>query len=214
MTAERQSATQTSEPLDLQMLIETIPAMVVCALPDGSVEFANRAWQEYTGGSLPQLRGSGWQTAIHPDDVRGFVEEWNANLPTGKPFAAEARMRRADGQYHWFLIRKALAIPPNQGGDSSLRTLIACEDINERKQAEARLRQSETQLQAFFENSPSMIFLKDREGRYLYANREFKRVDASPKNTSTVRRTMNYFQPNRLRSFRRVIDRCWKQGYR
>jgi PAS domain S-box-containing protein len=175
MTAETQSAAQTSEPLDLQMLIETIPAMVVCALPDGCVEFANRAWQEYTGGSLQQLRGSGWQTAIHPDDVRGFAEEWNASLSTGKPFATEARMRRADGQYHWFLIRKALAIPPNQGGDSSLRTLIACEDINDRKQAEAKQRQSEIQLQAFFENSPSMIFLKDREGRYLYANREFKR---------------------------------------
>jgi PAS domain S-box-containing protein len=138
MTAEAQSATKTSEPLDLQMLIETIPAMVVCALPDGSVEFANRAWQEYTGGSLQQLRGSGWQTAIHPDDVRGFAEEWNASLSTGKPLATEARMRRADGQYHWFLIRKALAISPNQGGDSSLRTLIACEDINERKQAETK----------------------------------------------------------------------------
>src|SRR4051794_18482979 len=99
MNAETQSATQTSEPLHLQTLIETIPAMVVCALPDGSVEFANRAWQEYTGGSLPQLRSSGWQTAIHPDDVQGFVEEWNANLPTGKPFAVEARMRRSDGQY-------------------------------------------------------------------------------------------------------------------
>src|SRR3954454_17059176 len=149
MTAETQSATQTSEPLDLQMLIETIPALVVCALPDGSVEFANRAWQEYTGGSLQQLRGAGWQTVIHPDDVRGFIEDWNASLPTGKPFATEARMRRADGQYHWFLIRKALAIPPNRGSNSSLRTLIACEDINERKQAEARLHKSETQLQAF-----------------------------------------------------------------
>ena len=69
MTAETQSPAQTSEPLDLQMLIETIPAMVVCALPDGSVEFTNRAWQEYTGGSLQQLKGSGWQTVIHPDDV-------------------------------------------------------------------------------------------------------------------------------------------------
>ena len=176
MTAETQSPAQTSEPLDLQMLIETIPAMVVCALPDGSVEFANRAWQEYTGGSLQQLTGSGWQTVIHPDDVRGFAEEWNASLSTGKPFATEARMRRADGKYHWFLIRKALAIPPNQGGDSSLRTLIACEDINDRKQAEAKQRQSEIQLQAFFENSPNVIFLKDREGRYLYANREFERV--------------------------------------
>ena len=150
--------------------------MVVCALPDGSVEFANRAWQEYTGGSLQQLSGSGWQTAIHPDDVRGFLEEWKTSLPTGKPFATEARMRRADGQYRWFLIRKALAVPPSSGADSSLRTLIACEDINDRKQAEAKQRQSEIQLQAFFENSPNMVFLKDREGRYLYANREFKRV--------------------------------------
>ena len=174
MAAETQTARDRGEGLDLRNLIETIPALVVCALPDGSVEFANRAWQEYTGGSLQELRGSGWQAAIHPDDVRGFAEEWNASLSSGKPFATEARMRRADGQYHWFLIRKALAIPPNQGGDSSLRTLIACEDINERKQADLRLHQSEIQLQAFFENSPSMIFLKDREGRYLYANREFK----------------------------------------
>ena len=174
MAAETQTARDRGEGLDLRNLIETIPALVVCALPDGSVEFANHAWQEYTGGSLQELKGSGWQTAIHPDDVRGFAEEWKARLSSGKPFATEARMRRADGQYHWFLIRKALAIPPNQGGDSSLRTLIACEDINERKQADLRLHQSEIQLQAFFENSPSMIFLKDREGRYLYANREFK----------------------------------------
>jgi PAS domain S-box-containing protein len=176
MAAETQTPRESGEGFDLRNLIERIPALVVCALPDGSVEFENRAWQEYTGGTLQQLRDSGWQTVIHPDDVRGFVEEWNASLPTGRPFATEARMRRADGQYHWFLIRKALAIPPNQGSDSSLRTLIACEDINERKQAEVRLHQSEIQLQAFFENSPSMIFLKDREGRYLYANREFKRV--------------------------------------
>src|SRR6201987_2214268 len=176
MAVETQTPRDSGEGLDLRNLIETIPALVVCALPDGSVEFANRAWQEYTGGSLQSLKGSGWQTAIHPDDVRGFAEEWNASLSTGKPFATEARMRRADGQYRWFLIRKALAIPPNQSDDSSLRTLIACEDINDRKQAEAKQRQSEIQLQVFFENSPNMIFLKDREGRYLYANREFKRV--------------------------------------
>jgi len=98
MNAETQSAAHASEPLDLQMLIETIPAMVVCALADGSVEFTNRAWQEYTGGSLQQLRGSGWQTAIHPDDVSGFAVEWNASLSSGKPFATEVRLRSADGQ--------------------------------------------------------------------------------------------------------------------
>src|ERR1700751_6495276 len=138
MAVETQTPRDSGEGLDLRNLIETIPAMVVCALPNGLVEFANRAWQEYTGGSLQNLKGSGWQTAIHPDDVRGFAEEWNASLSSGKPFATEARMRRADGQYRWFLIRKALAIPPNQSGDSSLRTLIPCEDINDRKQAEAK----------------------------------------------------------------------------
>ena len=176
MPADTPIATDSGEALDLRNLIETIPALVVCALPDGSVEFTNRAWQEYTGGSLQQLRDSGWQAAINPEDVASFVDEWNATLANGKPFAVEARMRRADGQYRWFLIRKALAVSPNRGGDSSLRTLIACEDINERRQAEVRLHQKEIQLQAFLENSPSMIFLKDREGRYLYANREFKRV--------------------------------------
>jgi PAS domain S-box-containing protein len=174
MATETESAAQSSEPLDLRALMETIPALVLCALPDGAVEFANRAWQEYTGRTLQQLKGLGWQAPIHPDDVRAFVDEWNATLATGKPFATEVRLQRADGQYHWFLIRKALAVSPNQGSDSSLRTLIACEDINDRKQAEAKLRQSETQLQAFFDNSPNMIFMKDRQGRYLYGNREFK----------------------------------------
>jgi PAS domain S-box-containing protein len=176
MTADSQSTIHTSEPLDLPMLIETIPAMVVCALPDGSVEFANRAWQEYTGGSLQQLRDSGWQSAINPDDVPSFVEDWNASLPTGKPFATEARIRRADGQYRWFLIRKALAIPPNQGSNSSLRTLIACEDINERKQAEARLRQSEQRWQTAFENSAIGIIIRDRADRFLAANRAFRNM--------------------------------------
>jgi PAS domain S-box-containing protein len=176
MTAETQSTTQTSEPLDLRMLIETIPAMVVCALPDGSVEFANRAWQEYTGSSLPQLRGWGWQTAIHPDDIGKFVDEWGVAVAAGKPFQTEARIRRADGEYRWFFIRKALAVSPNQGSESSLRTLVACEDINDRKEVQAKLQQSETRLQAFFENSPNLIFIKDREGRYLHANSEFNKT--------------------------------------
>jgi len=176
MTAETHGATQSSEPLDLRMLIEKIPALVLCALPDGSVEFVNRAWQEYTGCTLQHLSGWVWQTTIHPGDVAKFIDEWTVALAGGKPFQTEARIRRADGQYHWFLIRKALAVTPTRGRESSLRTLIACEDINERKEAEAKLQESEILLQAFFENSPNLIFVKDRQSRYLYANKEFKKA--------------------------------------
>jgi PAS domain S-box-containing protein len=164
------------DPLDLRNLIETMPAPVVCALPDGSVELVNRAWQEYTGYSLQQLSGRVWQTTIHPDEVAKFIDEWTVALAGGKPFQTEARIRRTDGQYQWFLITKALAVTPTRGRESSLRTLIACVDIHERKQAEARLQQGEGLLQAFFENSPNLIFVKDRQSRYLYANKQFKKA--------------------------------------
>ncbi len=168
--------TQSGEQLDLRTLIEKIPALVLCALPNGSVEFVNRAWQEYTGCSLQPLSGWVWQTTIHPDDVAQFIDEWTVALAAGKPFQTEARIRSADGQYRWFLIRKALAVTPTRGRESSLRTLIACEDINERKEAEAKLQETEILLQAFFENSPNLIFVKDRQSRYLYANKEFKKA--------------------------------------
>ena len=112
-----------------------MPAPGLCALPDGSVELVNRTWSEYTGCS-PQLSGWVWPTAIHPDDVAKFIGELTVALAGEKPFQTEARIRRADGHYHWFLIRKALAVSPTRGRESSLRTLIACEDIHERKQAE------------------------------------------------------------------------------
>jgi PAS domain S-box-containing protein len=175
MTTEAHGS-QTIDPLDVRHLIEAIPALVVCALPDGSIELVNRAWQEYTGCSFQQLNGRVWQTTIHPDDVAKFIGEWTMALAGGKLLETEARIRRSDGQYRWFLIRKALAVTPTGGRESALRTLIACVDIQERKQAEAKLQQGERLLQAFFENSPNLVFLKDRQSRYLYANKQFKKA--------------------------------------
>jgi PAS domain S-box-containing protein len=175
MTTETQGA-RSFDSLDLRNLIETMPAPSVCVLRDGSVELANRAWLEYTGCPLQQLSGQAWQSTIHPDDVAMCVDEWAVASASGNPFQTEARIRRADGQYHWFSIRKALAVTPTDGPESSLRTFIACEDIDERKQAEAKLQQGDGLLLAFFENSPNLIFLKDPQGNYLYANKAFKRA--------------------------------------
>ncbi len=146
MAAETHTAKESNQGLDLRNLIETIPALVVCTLPDGSVEFANRAWREYTGVAADQLSGSGWQATIHPADAAAFIDEWNATLASGTAFTTEARVRRSDGQYRWFLIRNALAVTPTQDNELSLRTLIACEDINDRKQTQLRLQQTEGEL--------------------------------------------------------------------
>ena len=174
MTSGTRDAKQSSEAPNLRDLIEMIPGLVMCALPDGSAEFANRAWQEFTGCSLEQLTGRGWQTVIHPDDVTKFNSEWSAS-PTGdKSFETEARMRRADGHYHWFSIRRGPAVSETRSSKASLRTLIAFEDINERKEAQVKLQLSEALQQAFCDNSPNLIWLEDRQGRYLYANKEFQ----------------------------------------
>ena len=176
MTSETQGATGNTDPLDLRNLVETLPGLAVCTLPDGSVELVNRAWQEYTGCSLQQLSGWVWQTTIHPEDVAKFIDELSMTLDGIKPFQTEARIRRADGQYRWFSIRKALAVAASLGRESSMRTLIACEDIHEREQGEAKPQQAEELLQAFIENSPNLVSVKDRQGRYLYANRQFKKA--------------------------------------
>ncbi|MGA2924116.1 MAG: PAS domain S-box protein [Candidatus Sulfotelmatobacter sp.] len=175
MTTEARGA-QTIDPLDLRNLIEMMPTPAVCALPDGSVEFVNREWQEYTGCPTEQPNLWVWQTTIHPDDAAKFIDGLTAALAGGKPFQTEARIRRADGQYLWFLIRKVLAVAPTGARESSLRTLITCEDIDERKEAEAKHEQGEGLLQAFFENSPNLISVKDRQSRYLYANKQFKKA--------------------------------------
>ena len=142
----KNTVAQRSDSMELQNVIETIPALVVCALPDGTVEFVNRAWQEYTGCSPQKLNDSGWRSIIHADDLAKFVEEWDAALSAGRSFETEARIHRADGQYGWFLIKKALAVSGTQNGRSSLRTLIAFEDIDARKCSQIKLQQSEHSL--------------------------------------------------------------------
>ncbi len=174
MTSGTRDAKQSSEAPNLRDLIEMIPGLVMCAQPDGSAEFANRAWQEYAGCSSEQLMGWGWQTVIHPDDVTKIKSKWSASPTAEKPFETEARMRRADGQYHWFSIRKGPVVSETRSSKALLRTLIAFEDINERKEAQVKLQLSEALQQAFCDNSPNLIWLEDRQGRYLYANKEFQ----------------------------------------
>jgi PAS domain S-box-containing protein len=176
MTAEAHGAKQSSEPIDLQAVIETIPALVVCALADGSAEFANRAWHEYTGCSSPEIIGFNWHAAIHPEDLPRLIQEWTVTAAAGNPFESEARVRGADGEYHWFAIRKALAVSRDQVGKPSLRALIACEDIQERKQAQDRLQQNEQRWQTAFANSAIGIMMRDRTDHIFASNRAFRNM--------------------------------------
>jgi PAS domain S-box-containing protein len=89
----------------LRVLLDTIPTLVWQTSADGSAEFLNRRWLEYTGLSADEARGWSWSAALHPDDRDSLIQTWQAILRSGQPGEAEARLRRADGQYRWFLFR-------------------------------------------------------------------------------------------------------------
>ena len=118
----------------LRAVIETIPTFAWTALPDGSIDFVNHYWKEYTGLSTERTVGSGWQEAAHPEDLDQNMEKWRGALATGEPFEDEVRYRRAaDGQYRWFLSR---AVPLRDGGGKILKWYGTSADIEDRKRAE------------------------------------------------------------------------------
>ncbi len=102
-----QRATPTED--HLRLVIDTIPGFVWSATPDGSIEFLNQRGLDYTGFSLQQIKGWNWKDTniLHPDDLQSLFETWSAIVASGKPGEIQARMRRFDGEYRWFLFRVA-----------------------------------------------------------------------------------------------------------
>src|SRR5438309_2052753 len=89
----------------LRLVIDTIPALVWSASPDGSLDFLNQRWLEYTGISSERGLGWAWAEELHPEDREGFVNAWRSAVATGEPFEHDVRVRRADGEYRWFSKR-------------------------------------------------------------------------------------------------------------
>lgn len=106
--AERKAAEQKTRQAEreLQATIDMIPAMVVRYRHDGSYDFVNRTWQDYTGLSHESVRGGPRARIIHPEDLPLLEDAWRVHLATGEPFEMEHRVRRADGQYRWHWTRR------------------------------------------------------------------------------------------------------------
>jgi PAS domain S-box-containing protein len=151
----------------LRLIIDTVPAMTWSALPDGSRDFLNQRWLEYTGLSLEEGLGWGWTAAIHPEDLSRFEENWHAAVTTGQPLEAEARARRADGEYRWLLIR---AVPLRDALGNIVKWYGTSTDIEDCERAQNALRHSEEQWRDVFENNPAMYFMVDAAGTILSVN--------------------------------------------
>jgi formate hydrogenlyase transcriptional activator len=153
----------------LRDVIETIPAMAWTTDPNGSRDFANHRWQEFTGMSVSEMAGDGWKKMIHPEDLARHTEKCHHSLTTGAPFENEVRVRRAsDGQYRWFLHR-GVAMRDDAG--NILKWFGTGADIEDLKRAEAKLRQDEQELRRITDAIPLSIVVLNPNGRAIYANR-------------------------------------------
>src|ERR1700693_4520947 len=134
------SPRQESESLDVQVLVDSIPALIHTARPDGHLDYFNRPWLEYLGVTLDKVAGWNWTAFIHPEDVDGIVAIWRACLATGEIFRYETRVRRANGDYRWMFHRK---VPLRDANGTIVKWYGSSLDIEERKAAEEKIREQE-----------------------------------------------------------------------
>jgi len=152
----------------LRKIIDTIPTLAWCSLPDGAGIFWNRRWHEYTGLSLEVVRGWGWQEAIHPDDLKEITDKWLGFLAAGQAGEVEGRLRRFDGVYRWFLFR---AEPLRDESGNIVNWYGTDTDIEDLKRAEAKLRQDEEELRRMTDAIAQIIVVLNPDGKAIYANR-------------------------------------------
>ena len=150
-----------------RQVIDAIPALAWCNLPDGSNEFLSKPWLDYTGLALEESQGWGWQQAFHPDDLPPLMEKWVKMLTSGEPDEVEARLRRHDGVYHWFLIR---AEPFRDETGKIVRWYGTSTDIDDRKKAEEALQSSERNLSLIINTIPTFIHVLRTDGSVQYVN--------------------------------------------
>jgi|HubBroStandDraft_6_1064221.scaffolds.fasta_scaffold10306_1 PAS domain S-box-containing protein len=131
------------EPLNIELLVDSIPALIHTSRPDGYLDYFNKPWLEYLGVTLDKVAGWNWTAFIHPEDLDGIVAKWRASLATGEIFEYETRVRRASGDYRWMLHRK---VPLRDANGNIVKWYGSSLDIDERKTAEVELRRSKAHL--------------------------------------------------------------------
>src|SRR5215469_14200574 len=157
------------DDLNLAAIVNTIPTAAWTTRPDGYCDFINQVWLDYTGINAEKAQGWGWAEAIHPDDRTKLVEKWQSCLASGTPVDTEARIRRFDSSYRWFLIRGS---PLKDEHGNILKWYGTCVDIEDRKRGEEAVRTRELSWRQIVDNIPGLVATTSAMGEVEFLNRQ------------------------------------------
>jgi PAS domain S-box-containing protein len=127
-------------------IAEAMPQMIWSTLPDGSHDYYNRQWYEFTGVPEGSTDGDGWANMFHPDDQERTWAAWKHSLATGAPYEVQYRLRHHSGEYRWTLGR---ALPIRDEAGNIVRWMGTCTDIHAHKIAEEELREASRRKDEF-----------------------------------------------------------------
>ncbi|MBV8834053.1 MAG: PAS domain-containing protein, partial [Acidobacteriaceae bacterium] len=171
----------------LKLILDTIPAVAWSAHPDGSHDFFSQHYVDYVGLSAEQMKDWGWMPAIHPDDLNGLAAAWQRVIASGQAGEAEARLRRFDGAYRWFLFR---ANPLRDESGKIVKWYGTNIDIEDRKRGEEAQRAKEVSWRQIVDNIPGLVVTMAAGGAVEFLNRQtleyFGRTNDELKNWALI----------------------------
>jgi PAS domain S-box-containing protein len=200
------SSGQGSERLNAQLLVDSIPALIHTAKPDGSIDYFNRPGLDYLGATLDDVTGWKWTAFVHPEDIDGIVTQWRACLVRGENFEYETRIRRANGEYRWHLVR---GVPLRDEAGNIVKWYGVVTDIEDRNRADDKIREQESELRQILDLAPQHIVVYGPNGERLYANRvALDYLGLSLEEWQQFRGHENYVHPDDTKRLDGVFDRA------
>jgi PAS domain S-box-containing protein len=190
-----------------RLVIDTVPALVWRSRHDGTAEFFNQPSLDYTGLSSDHALNGGWAEAFHPDDMTGLLEMWRTMRRSGMRGETEARLRRFDGEYRWFLFR---AEPMCDEAGNVTKWYGSATDIEDRKLAEVAVRESEQRFRDFAETASDWFWETGPDHLVTRVSEHLNAVGIVPSRLTGVARwdiaTDVESEPEKWRLHRAMLD--------
>jgi PAS domain S-box-containing protein len=200
-------AEQQPDSLNIQLLVDSIPALIHTGRPDGYLDYFNKPWLTYFGVTLDKVVGWNWTAVIHPEDVDGIVAKWRACLISGEIFEHESRVRSANGEYRWMFHRK---VPLRDANGKIVKWYGSSLDIDERKTAEAAVRRSEAYLAEAQGLSHTGSFgWKVASGEIFWSDETFRIFEYDHSVKPTIDSLVQRVHPEDRADFKEVINRAF-----